>query len=117
MQFVKPISSAIASSQLSLNAQPDAQNPLQLNVPIPPPTKESREQSITYAKSEMDRASMNVKIARQDLNKKLKHAGKISGLRPDDLHAGLKEMENIVQKAQKEIQAIFESTKKVLERA
>ncbi|KKK23781.1 hypothetical protein AOCH_000285 [Aspergillus ochraceoroseus] len=38
--YIKPVSSAIVSSNLSLTPQPDPHNALQLNIPIPPPTKD-----------------------------------------------------------------------------
>ncbi|PGH18513.1 hypothetical protein AJ80_04483 [Polytolypa hystricis UAMH7299] len=112
---IKPISSAIASSNLSLNPQPDAQNALQLNIPIPPPTKESRDQAVKDAKAAMDKASSAVRNARGTSNKKLKALGVKKVVRPDDLRKALEQMEKVAEKGQKEVKDVFDSARKVLE--
>ncbi|EEH46661.1 uncharacterized protein PADG_02759 [Paracoccidioides brasiliensis Pb18] len=114
-EYVKPITSALLSSNLSLNPQTDAHNSLQLNVPIPPPTKESREQSVKDAKAAMERASNAVRNARGAINKKLKHMGVKKLVRPDDLHKQIEKMEKVAEKGQKEVKDVFEAARKALE--
>ncbi|EEH37221.1 ribosome recycling factor domain-containing protein [Paracoccidioides lutzii Pb01] len=114
-EYVKPIASALLSSDLSLNPQRDAHNSLQLNVPIPPPTKESREQSVKDAKAAMERASNAVRNARGAINKKLKHMGVKKLVRPDDLHKQIEKMEKVAEKGQKEVKEVFEAARKALE--
>ncbi|KAI5298631.1 hypothetical protein KEM55_003156 [Ascosphaera atra] len=110
----KAVSSAISSSNLSLNAQPYIPNPLQLNVPIPPPTKESRDQAVKDAKAAMEKASMAVKNARQNLNKKLKEAGQKKKIQPDMLRGALEKMEKIAQQGQKGVKDAFEAAQRAL---
>jgi ribosome recycling factor len=115
-QFIKPVSSAILSSELSLNPQPDPHNPLQLNVAIPPPTKESRDRSVTYAKSEHLRSSTAIKNARGEMKKLLKRMGRKGGsLQPDDIRALTKRLDAVVQKGNQDLDDVFENTKKALE--
>ncbi|KAK2812122.1 hypothetical protein FQN49_008398 [Arthroderma sp. PD_2] len=111
---VKPVMSAITTSDLSLNPQADPTNPLQLNVAIPPPTKESREQTVKDAKAAMEKASNAVRNGRAVLNKKLK--GKdMKKARPDDVRKAIDQMEKIAEKGQKEVKDIFDAAKKALE--
>ncbi|EQL31399.1 ribosome recycling factor [Blastomyces dermatitidis ATCC 26199] len=114
-EYIKPITSSLLSSSLSLNPQPDPHNSLQLNVPIPPPTKESRDQSVKDAKAAMDKASTAVRNARGAINKKLKNMGVKKLVRPDDLHKQVEKMEKIAEKGQKEVKDAFEAAKKALE--
>ncbi|KAL2361227.1 hypothetical protein RJZ56_005879 [Blastomyces dermatitidis] len=87
----------------------------ELNVPIPPPTKESRDQSVKDAKAAMDKASTAVRNARGAINKKLKNMGVKKLVRPDDLHKQVEKMEKIAEKGQKEVKDVFEAAKKALE--
>ncbi|PGH33652.1 ribosome recycling factor [[Emmonsia] crescens] len=114
-EYIKPITSALLSSNLSLNPQPDPHNSLQLNVPIPPPTKESREQSVKDAKAAMEKASNAVRNARGAINKKLKNMGVKKLVRPDDLRKHVEKMEKVAEKGQKEVKDVFEGAKKALE--
>ncbi|KAJ5779051.1 hypothetical protein N7457_006771 [Penicillium paradoxum] len=101
---LKPLTSAIISSNLSLTPQPDAQNALQLNIPIPPPTKESRDKNIQAAKQAFEKA------ASVDLQKK-----KLA--RPDDVRKAHDQMEKVTDQGQKEVKDAFEAAKKTLEQA
>ncbi|EAS36914.3 ribosome recycling factor domain-containing protein [Coccidioides immitis RS] len=116
-EFIKPITSALqAVPSLSLNPQPDPHNKLQLNLPIPPPTRESRDQAVKDAKAAMEKASASVKNARANMNKKLKALGNKKAVRPDDLRKALEQMEKLAEKGQKDVKDAFESAKKALER-
>lgn len=115
MQQSKLVSSAISSSNLSLNPQQDPSNPLQLNVPIPPPTRESRDAAVKEAKALMEKATQGIKNARQTTNKKLKDMGQKKVIQPDMLHSGLKEMEKIVQTGQKAMKDAWEAAQKALQ--
>ncbi|PGH13116.1 hypothetical protein AJ79_03823 [Helicocarpus griseus UAMH5409] len=112
-EYIKPLTSALLSSNLSLNPQADPHNHLQLNVPIPPPTKESREQSVKDAKAAMEKAANAVRNARGAINKKLKS---MKNLRPDDLRKETKRMESVAERGQKEVKEVFEGAKRGLER-
>ncbi|KAF3482042.1 uncharacterized protein GIQ15_04801 [Arthroderma uncinatum] len=111
---VKPVMSAIKASDLSLNPQADPNNPLQLNVPIPPPTKESRDQTVKDAKVAMEKASNAVRNGRAALNKKLK-GKEVKKNRPDEVRKAVDQMEKIAEKGQKEVKDIFDAARKALE--
>ncbi|KAE8550296.1 hypothetical protein EYB25_006520 [Talaromyces marneffei] len=115
--LIKPVNSAIISSSLSLTPQPDAHNPLQLNVPIPPPTKESRDQAVKAAKGAMDKAASAVRSARAAIHKKLQDMQKRKEARPDDIRKAHDQMEKLVEKAQKDVKDTFESARKGMEQA
>ncbi|KAI5299146.1 hypothetical protein KEM56_003487 [Ascosphaera pollenicola] len=108
----KPISSAIASSNLSLNAQQDPHNPLQLTVPIPPPTRESRDAAVKEAKAAMEKATQGIKNARAATNKRIKEMGQKKRIQPDALHAGLKEMERMVQAGTRGVREAWEAAQR-----
>ncbi|ERF71027.1 hypothetical protein EPUS_03307 [Endocarpon pusillum Z07020] len=76
---IKPITTSIQSSPYSLTPQPDPQNPLQLNVPIPPPTAESRAQSLADAKREFEKAGLGIREARGQWQKWYQKAKKEAG--------------------------------------
>lgn len=115
MQLVKPVNSAIIASDLSLTPQLDPHNPLQLNVPIPPPTKESRERTIKTAKTAMDRAVNAVRNSRAVLHKRFQEMQKKKEARPDDIRRAHDQMEKVAEKGQKEIKDLFEAAKKAFE--
>ncbi|KGO65719.1 Ribosome recycling factor [Penicillium italicum] len=101
---LKPLTSAIVSSNLSLTPQPDPHNSLQLNISIPPPTKESRDKNIQAAKQAFEKA------AGIDMQKK-----KLA--RPDDVRKAHDQMEKVTDQGQKEVKDAFELAKKTLEQA
>ncbi|KAH8701148.1 ribosome recycling factor-domain-containing protein [Talaromyces proteolyticus] len=115
--LIKPVNSAIIASNLSLTPQPDQHNALQLNVPIPPPTKESREQAIKTAKLAMEKAANSVKSSRAGIHKKLQDMQKKKEARPDDIRKAHDQMEKVVEKAQKDIKDVVEMARKTLEQA
>ncbi|KAJ9272267.1 hypothetical protein DTO212C5_1452 [Paecilomyces variotii] len=114
---VKPTMSAIIASDLSLTPQRDSRNPLQLNITIPPPTKESREQTVQVAKAAADKAASAIRNARGAVHKRLQEMQKKKLARPDDIRKAHDEMEKVQEKGQKEVRDIFEATKKALEQA
>ncbi|KAL4927937.1 ribosome-recycling factor [Aspergillus undulatus] len=114
---VKPISSAVLSSNLSLTPQPDPHNGLQLNIPIPPPTKESRDQTVAAAKTAMDRAAHSVRESRSATHKRFQDIIKKRIARQDDVRRVQDKMEKLTEKGQKEVKELFEAAKKAMERA
>ncbi|PYI06282.1 ribosome recycling factor [Aspergillus sclerotiicarbonarius CBS 121057] len=114
---VKPITSSIVSSNLSLTPQPDPYNALQLNITIPPPTKESRDQTIAIAKAAMEKAAGAVRDSRGAVHKRLQDLQKKKIARPDDVRKAQEQMEKLTEKGQKDVKELFEATKKAMERA
>ncbi|KAB8267378.1 Hsp70 protein-domain-containing protein [Aspergillus minisclerotigenes] len=114
---IKPITSAVVSSDLSLTPQPDAHNSLQLNIPIPPPTKESRDQTVSVAKAAMEKATAAVRDSRGSVHKRLQDMQKKKIARPDDVRKAQEQMEKVTEKGQREVRDLFEAAKKAMERA
>lgn len=105
------------SSNLSLTPQPDPHNPLQLNIPIPPPTKESRNQSVHAAKQAFEKAASAIRDSRGAMHKRLQDMQKKKLARPDDVRKAHDQMEKVTEKGQKEAKDMFESARKTLEQA
>ncbi|KAL2824553.1 Hsp70 protein-domain-containing protein [Aspergillus cavernicola] len=114
--YLKPISSAILSSNLSLTPQADPHNALQLNIPIPPPTKESRDQTVLAAKAAMEKAASSVRDSRGVVHKRLQDMMKKKIARPDDARKSQDKMEKLAEKGQKEVKDLFEAARKAMER-
>ncbi|OGM39962.1 putative Hsp70 chaperone (HscA) [Aspergillus bombycis] len=113
---IKLITSAVVSSDLSLTPQPDTHNSLQLNIPIPPPTKESRDQTVSIAKAAMEKATAAVRDSRSSVHKRLQDMQKKKIARPDDIRKAQEQMEKVTEKGQREVRDLFEAAKKVMER-
>ncbi|KAI9719998.1 MAG: hypothetical protein M1812_003123 [Candelaria pacifica] len=112
---VKPITSTILNSALNLTPQPDPQEPLQLNISIPPPTKESRLAALDTAQKTGKVAQTMVRDARGVQQKKFKAMFVARTVRPDDRLKAEKDMEKVVEKGQKEVEDIVKGAKKALE--
>lgn len=117
IQHVKPLLTALQSpppptsilpSSTSLTPQLDPQNPLQVTIPIPPPTHASRLALVDTAKQFRDRASQAVRNARGDTHKRLKEMLKTKEAVPDEVRKALKEMEEVVEKGNKEVKGAVE---------
>ncbi|PBP22416.1 hypothetical protein BUE80_DR006673 [Diplocarpon rosae] len=115
---VKPIISAIQGSK-DLNLQPvqDAQNATQLNVPIPPPTKESRDLALSAATKTGDTASIGIRNVRGAMQKRLRVMELQKAARPDDLRKAHKEMEKIVEKGVADAKKTVDAARKTMEQS
>ena len=114
---VKPISTSIQSSNLSLTPQPDptGANPLLLIINIPPPTAESRRAAVNEATKAGEKAATSIRDARGKQQKKLRAMQVNKTARPDDLKKAGERMEKVVEKGSSEVKRIADSAKKVLE--
>ncbi|CAD0086504.1 unnamed protein product [Aureobasidium mustum] len=90
-------------------ADPTGQNPLLLNIPIPPPTAESRKQAVAAAAKAGDVANNAVRNARQGQQKKLRAMQLAKSARPDDLKKAGTQMEKV------EVKKIVDAAKKALD--
>ena len=108
--------SAIQGSK-DLNLQPvqDGHNAAQLNVPIPPPTKESRDQALAAASKTGDTANVGIRNARAAMQKRLRAMEIKKTVRPDDLKKASKEMEKIVEKGVADVKKTVEAARKGME--
>lgn len=116
-QHIKPLSSAIQSSSLSLTPQPDptGANPLLLVINIPPPTADSRKAVIAEATKAGEKAGTSMRDARGKQQKKLRAMQLGKSSRPDDLKKAGAGMEKVVEKCSVEVKRIVDVAKKVLE--
>ncbi|OJJ46320.1 hypothetical protein ASPZODRAFT_2102939 [Penicilliopsis zonata CBS 506.65] len=114
---IKPITSAILSSDMSLTPQQDPHNPLQLNITIPPPTKESRDRITQSAKVAMEKAVNAIRDSRSLVHKRLQDMQKKKIARPDDVRKARDQMDKVTEKGQKEAKALFETSKNALQSA
>jgi ribosome recycling factor len=117
-EHVHSIISAIQGSpELNLQPQPDQANPSQLNVPIPPPTKESRDAAMKKAGDMGETARTSVQSARAVCQKRLRGMEVKKSVRPDDLKKAAKKMEGVVEKGVADVKKMVEVTKKGMEQA
>ncbi|KAH9843350.1 ribosome recycling factor [Teratosphaeria destructans] len=116
-EHLKPITSAIQSSNLSLNPQPDptGANPLLLIINIPPPTAESRKAAVNEASKAGDKAGTSVRDARGKQQRKLRALQLGKTVRPDDLKKAGVQMEKVVEKGAAEVKKIVDGARKMLE--
>ncbi|ESZ89600.1 hypothetical protein SBOR_10012 [Sclerotinia borealis F-4128] len=115
---VKPITSAIqAAAALQLQPQPDSHNPLALNIPIPPPTKESRDLALQAASKAGEQAGVGVRNARGAMQKKLRAMEVKKVVRPDDSKKAHKEMEKVAEKGTADVKKLVEAARKGMEQA
>ncbi|PNS20326.1 hypothetical protein CAC42_5776 [Sphaceloma murrayae] len=114
---VKPVTSAIQSSNLSLTPTPDpsGQNPQMLVVKIPPPTAESRKATLDEAGKAGETALYNVRMARGAQQKKLRKMELNKTVRPDDSKKAHAKMEDVVKKSGEGIKKIIEGAKRALD--
>jgi ribosome recycling factor len=113
--YLKPITSAILTSDLSLTPQTDPQNALQLNIPLPPPTKESRNAVVAQATKAGEKALDAVRMARQGQQKRLRSMGLQKSARPDDIKKAGEKMEKVVEKGNADVKRAVDASRKVLE--
>lgn len=116
VKHLKPITTSIQSSPYSLTPQPDSQHPLQLNVPIPAPTAESRAQSFADAKKEYEKVGVGVRDARGQWQKWYRKAEKEKLVIRDELEKAHKKMEGVVEKGQKTLKEVYDQAVKAMER-
>ncbi|KNG44804.1 hypothetical protein DDE82_001493 [Stemphylium lycopersici] len=113
---IKPISTAIAASPHSLTPlSPEPSNPLTIQVPLPPPTGETRRAAVESAVKASERADRLIQQARQEHNKKLRKFSLDREVLPDDLQKAKKLMEDVVKKGHTEVKRISDGAKRVLE--
>ncbi|XPS92435.1 ribosome-recycling factor [Ascochyta lentis] len=113
---IKPVTTAIAASPHSLTPlAPEQNNPLTIQVPLPPPTGDTRRDAIEAAKKAAEKADAMVQRARQEHNKLVRKYEVNRDVRPDDVQKSKKRMEEVVKKGHDEVKRITDGAKKVLE--
>lgn len=112
---LKPLTSALMGSEHSLNPENDKNNPLLILVPVPPATAETRSQAAAEAKKCLDKASLDVRNARGDAQKRHRKMDLDKLVIKDELAKAHKLMEEIARKGQDEIKKVYENALKALQ--
>lgn len=112
-QNVKKVVSAIQNADLNLQPVVDVKNPLLINVPLPPPTRESRDALIKKAKAVGNKALDELKAARLVSHKKI--SATKNAVRPDDFKKADKKLEEIVKKRKAELEGVIATALKSME--
>jgi ribosome recycling factor len=102
---------------LNLQPQQDPQNALQLNIPIPPPTKESRDLALGAAGKAGEKAGVGIRDARGAMQKRLRAMELSKAARPDDIRKAHKEMEKVVDKGNADVKKAVEAARKAMEQS
>lgn len=113
---IKPIVSAIQNAK-ELNLQPvqDPHNSSQLNVPLPAPTKESRDAAAAAAHEAGEVAKNGITNARGVMQKRLRNMEVKKLALPDELKRAHKEMEKVVQTGVAEVKKMVDAARKGME--
>lgn len=112
---VKPLVSAIMASEHSLNPEVDKNNSLLILVPVPPATAETRAQAVAEAKKCFDKASLEVRNARGDAQKRFRKMELSKLVIQDELRKAHKGMEEVAKKGQDEVKRVFDAAVKTLQ--
>lgn len=115
---IHAITTAIQGAKdLNLQPQPDAKNDMQLNIAIPPPTKESRDLALNAASKTGETAKTAVQSARSVQQKRLRGMELKKTARPDDLKKAQKQMETIVEKGVADVKKAVDAARKTMEQS
>lgn len=112
---MKAVNSTIQSSPYSLNPSINPQNPLELQIAIPPPTAESRKQIWAEAEKAGEKTYHTIRQSRGAHQKKLNKMEKAKLVRPDDLHKARQNMEKLIEEANAFTKGLLDRAKKALE--
>ena len=112
---IKPLIHAIVGSDQNLNPDLDKNNPLLLLVPVPPATAETRAQAAAEAKKCFDKASLEVRNARGDAQKRHRKMELEKLVIKDELAKAHKGMEDVAKKGQDEVKKVYENALKALQ--
>lgn len=111
-QHVKPIVSALNNSPDSLAPVMSPSNPLEVHVPLPPPTGESRSAAVDAAVRLGDAAGIALSNARVTHKKMLRQLELNKSVRPDVLRKAGEAMEKVVGAGTAEVKRLIEGVRK-----
>ncbi|HKU39463.1 MAG TPA: ribosome recycling factor [Polyangiales bacterium] len=101
---LKAIEKAIVQSPLGLNPQSDGE---MLRIPMPPLTEERRKDLAKIVKKHGEETKVAVRKARHDAKDMLENLQKEGEISEDELERALKKVEETIQKATAEVDAII----------
>ncbi|KAL8918005.1 MAG: hypothetical protein Q9208_007603 [Pyrenodesmia sp. 3 TL-2023] len=114
-EHIRPISSALASSPLALNAPPPSPHtPLELHIPIPPTTTESRQQALAAVSAKGESALFALREARGERRKHLRELKLAKKVGPDMMRRAEKELEKVNEKGVADVKKVVEAGRKAL---
>ncbi|KAH8679821.1 ribosome recycling factor-domain-containing protein [Tricladium varicosporioides] len=117
-EHVHAVTTAIQGAKdINLQPQQDSENENQLNIPIPPPTKESRDLALSQASKTGETAKTAVQAARAVQQKRLRAMELKKTVRPDDAKKAHKEMEKIVEKGVGDVKKAVDAARKGMEQS
>ncbi|CAZ84566.1 unnamed protein product [Tuber melanosporum] len=106
---VKYVIAAIQKADLNVQPMPDPKNTQLINVPLPPPTKETRSEIARMVGKAGERVMNYLRLARQDSHKLIKGLKKE---RPDDIRKADKQLELVMKKINAEAKKVIDDGKK-----
>ena len=101
---LKAIEKAIVQSPLGLNPQSDGE---MLRIPMPPLTEERRKDLSKIVKKHGEETKVAVRKARHDAKDMLENLKKEGDISEDELERSMKKVEELIQKATAEVDAII----------
>ncbi len=102
--IVDEINKAIQSANLGLNPQVDGQI---IRIPIPPLSEERRRELVKHIKDMGENGKVAMRNIRRDGNDELKKAEKAKDISEDQMHDGLKEVQDLLDKFTRKIDEIM----------
>ncbi|KAI4118331.1 MAG: hypothetical protein LQ345_001593 [Seirophora villosa] len=114
-EHVRPLTTALAASPLALNAQPPPTHaPLELHIPIPPTTTESRHAALSAVSAKGEAALFALREARGAQKKRLRQLKLAAKVGPDSLRRAEKELEKVNERGVAEVKKVVEAGRKAL---
>ncbi|KAI4090847.1 MAG: hypothetical protein LQ344_004494 [Seirophora lacunosa] len=112
---VRPLTTALAASPLALNAQPPSTHaPLELHIPIPPTTTESRHAALSAVSAKGEAALFALREARGAQKKRLRQLKLAAKVGPDSMRRAEKELEKVNERGVAEVKKVVEAGRKAL---
>jgi ribosome recycling factor len=93
--IVEDINKAIQASNLGLNPQVDGQI---IRIPIPPLSEERRKELAKHVKEMAENGKVAMRNVRRDTNDELKKAEKEKNISEDQMHDGMKKVQDLLDK-------------------
>ena len=107
--IVEEVNKALQASNLGLNPQVDGQI---IRIPIPPLSEERRKELVKHVKEIGENGKVAMRNIRRDSNDELKKAEKSKDISEDDMHDGLKTVQELLDKYIKKIDEIMTDKEK-----
>jgi ribosome recycling factor len=107
--IVEDINKAIQASNLGLNPQVDGQI---IRIPIPPLSEERRKELAKAVKEMAENGKVAMRNIRRDANDELKKAEKEKNISEDQMHDGMKKVQDLLDKYVEKIDEMMQAKEK-----